>query len=377
MFTEFEKYKKQSWADAALHEIKGKTLEEVITWQTNEGFSANALYQASETEQIAYLKQFHVALAQSERKVFRNCQRIKVLSVEQANQRALEALNNGCNEICFDMTENSNIDFSKLLKNILLPYCAVSFLCKMQDYYNTICGYYFYLTHQGYDLKSITGSILMSDEDVDYYYSLVAIENTPKMDNFFAINLIGKEISITDRYANLLARAAKTIELLKDKYKSLDDFIGKVQLHTHLANDYFMEIAGLRALRILFTEIVKELGKADYKYQDIEIHAITSIATSEKEQKEPDWNLLSNTTQAMAAVIGGANAITVLPHNQSIAEESCFSLRIARNINNLLVEESYLDKTIDISAGSYYIDTLTDKIAAQTWEKFQEIWKTL
>jgi methylmalonyl-CoA mutase len=377
MFSEFEKYKNESWKNAAAHEIKGKTLEEVITWQTNEGFDVNALYQSNETEQIAYLKQFHLALAQAERQMLRNCQQIKVLSEEQANKIALEALNNGCHEICFDITENSYSNFDKLLKDILLPYCTVSFLCKRDDFYNTICSYYSYADKQKYDLKTITGGVRMADEYVDYYYSLVAIENTPKMDNLFAINIVGKEASIVERNANLLARAAKLTELLFDEYKFLKLFIGKIQFYTHLSNDYFIEIAGLRALRMLFTEIVREFGMKEYQYQQVQIHAVTSISATEREQKEPDWNMLSNTTQAMAAVIGGANAITVLPHNQSITEENNFSLRIARNVQNLLIEESYLDKTTDIGAGSYYIDTLTDKIAEQTWEKFQAIWKTL
>jgi methylmalonyl-CoA mutase len=70
----------------------------------------------------------------------------------------------------------------------------------------------------------------------------------------------------------------------------------------------------------------------------------------------------------MASVIGGANAISILPED----EKNLTMTRAARNISNLLREESHFDKVVDASAGSYAIDTMVDEFAQQAWELFQE-----
>jgi methylmalonyl-CoA mutase len=77
--------------------------------------------------------------------------------------------------------------------------------------------------------------------------------------------------------------------------------------------------------------------------------------------------LLSNTTQAMSAILGGCNTLITNVH-----EENSLGTRIARNVSNILKEESHFDKVADVSAGSYYIETLTDKIAEAIWTKFAQ-----
>ncbi len=88
---------------------------------------------------------------------------------------------------------------------------------------------------------------------------------------------------------------------------------------------------------------------------------------------DPYVNMLRTQTEAMSAALGGADSITVLPFNAIYEETTEFSERIARNQQLLLKEESHLDKIADPSAGSYYIESLTDSIADQVWKLFLEI----
>ena len=89
--------------------------------------------------------------------------------------------------------------------------------------------------------------------------------------------------------------------------------------------------------------------------------------------------MIRSTTQAMAAVIGGADRLVVIPSNmanlsadrQEGEESNSFSHRIARNVQHLLKMESYLDRVIDPAAGSYYVEALTNQIAERAWEIFQ------
>jgi len=87
---------------------------------------------------------------------------------------------------------------------------------------------------------------------------------------------------------------------------------------------------------------------------------------------DPWVNLLRTQTEAMSAALGGAHSITVLPYDAIFREPSDFSLRIARNQQILLKEESNADKVTDPAGGSYYIEKLTDMIAEQTWKLFLE-----
>ncbi len=84
-------------------------------------------------------------------------------------------------------------------------------------------------------------------------------------------------------------------------------------------------------------------------------------------------NLLRSTTETMSASIGGCNSITVLPFDNSFANATNFSLRMARNQQLILKEESYLNKVADMSAGSYYIESLTETISNEAWEAFKFI----
>jgi methylmalonyl-CoA mutase len=84
--------------------------------------------------------------------------------------------------------------------------------------------------------------------------------------------------------------------------------------------------------------------------------------------------MIRATTQALSAVIGGADRLYVLPSDAYTgAPSSDFARRIARNVQHLLRLESFLDKTMDPAAGSYYIETLTDQLALKAWDKFVEL----
>jgi methylmalonyl-CoA mutase len=77
------------------------------------------------------------------------------------------------------------------------------------------------------------------------------------------------------------------------------------------------------------------------------------------------------TVEAMAAILGGVNSITVLPYNNDTGD--AFATRIARNISVILKEESYLDKVLNVASGAYYIEYLTHRFAAEAWKLFQTV----
>jgi methylmalonyl-CoA mutase len=132
-----------------------------------------------------------------------------------------------------------------------------------------------------------------------------------------------------------------------------------------------MEIAKLRAARLLWAHIVQAYGSAESESAKMIIHSETG--TWNKTVYDPYVNMLRTQTEAMSAVLGGAHSIAVLPFNAIYEDPSEFSERIARNQQILLKEESHLDKIADPSAGSYYIENLTSHIAAEAWRLFLEV----
>jgi methylmalonyl-CoA mutase len=140
-------------------------------------------------------------------------------------------------------------------------------------------------------------------------------------------------------------------------------------------NHYFMQIAKLRALRLLWWQIGR-LYDESLNLVDVFIHARTTNAVPP--ENEPYQNLISNTTQAMSAIIGGCDALTVaggladekveqseIPPS---AANTILAQRIARNVSAILKEESYFDKVTDMGAGSYLIENLTHQLAKAVWE---------
>ncbi len=126
-----------------------------------------------------------------------------------------------------------------------------------------------------------------------------------------------------------------------------------------VGSSHFMEIAKLRAARLLWHEVASAFGVKD----QLRIHART--AGENKTLYDPYVNMLRVTTEAVSAVLGGCDSLTITPCG--------FDPHLAENVHHILREESHLDKVIDPGAGSYYVEALTDALAAEAWTLFQSI----
>ena len=122
---------------------------------------------------------------------------------------------------------------------------------------------------------------------------------------------------------------------------------------------YFMEIAKLRAGRMLYARLAECYGASP----EIRIHAVTAL--SNKSIYDPWTNLLRSTTEALSAVLGGADSLHV--------QAAGYPARLARNVQLILKEEAHLDKVADPAGGSWFIESLTASLAAEAWKLFQQV----
>ncbi len=139
-----------------------------------------------------------------------------------------------------------------------------------------------------------------------------------------------------------------------------------------ISSFYFMEIAKLRAAKILWNNIVKAYG-VNPDENKLFIHARTSKYNQTK--YDPYVNMLRTTTEAFSAVLGGIDSLHTNAFDEEFNTPDEFSRRIARNTQIILKEESNLVKLIDPAGGSYYVEKLTDEVAALSWAVIQEVEK--
>lgn len=132
---------------------------------------------------------------------------------------------------------------------------------------------------------------------------------------------------------------------------------------------YFPEIAKFRAIRILWNQLLKAYGFENPP----ELTVIAETSNTNKAITDSHNNLIRTITESMSAVLGGVDQLMVHPYDSLESTPGEFSRRIARNIQYILRDESHFDKVADPSAGSYYIENLTSKIAKEAWKYFQTI----
>jgi methylmalonyl-CoA mutase len=201
------------------------------------------------------------------------------------------------------------------------------------------------------------------------------IENLATFDNYKALSVSG--IHFNNAGANTVQELAFSLSAGNDYMSNLTD-LGvdatlinkKLKFHFGIGGNYFFEIAKFRAARFLWGQIMQKYGVSKEESQ-MHIHAQTTEWN--KTIYDPYTNMLRTTTEAMSAVLGGVESLTVDPFNKIFEDTNNFSERIARNQQIVLKEEAYFDKVTDPAAGSYYIENLTNEIAQKAWKLFLEI----
>jgi len=174
--------------------------------------------------------------------------------------------------------------------------------------------------------------------------------------------------SAVEELAFALATGVEYIRKLNKFGLEIDDIAPRMQFSMALGGNMFMEIAKLRAARLLWSQIVKSFGGSDESAK-IRIHGRTGKYN--KTKYDPYVNMLRTTTEAFAGVVGGVDSLHIGSFDEVIRQPDDFSRRIARNQQIILNEESHLGHVIDPAGGSWYIEELTQRLADKAWENFQ------
>jgi len=199
-----------------------------------------------------------------------------------------------------------------------------------------------------------------------------------KMPKFNSISISGYHMQEAGATADieLAYTLADGIEYLRAGINAgidIDAFAPRLSFFWAIGMNHFMEIAKMRAARLLWAKIVKSFGAKNPKSMALRTHSQTS-GWSLTEQ-DPYNNVGRTCIEAMAAALGHTQSLHTNALDEAIALPTDFSARIARNTQIYIQEETYITKEIDPWAGSYYVETLTHELAHKAWDLIQEIEK--
>lgn len=217
-----------------------------------------------------------------------------------------------------------------------------------------------------------------SPAGLDCYYQQMgasmrwAQQNMPQIKTIFIQGSVYHNggANAVQEVAAAMATAVAYLDALLEQGFSVDEIAGHIRFQFSLGANFFIEIAKLRAARMVWSQVVKAYG-GSAEAGKIDISAATSAFTATV--YDPYVNILRATTQAFSGVVGGVNALTVLPFDYAVGESEELSRRIARNIQVMMQQEFNLLSPVDPAGGSWYIETLTGQLAEAIWQQLQKI----
>lgn len=373
--SQFPTTTKKQWEEEALK--KAKVNKQEWLWQPEENITISPFFNKEDLNtDIDVMTYQNIFLSKNKdgqiSRRWDNCCYIGVINFIESNQKALEALKNGANCIEFDLSAYiyQDIEWELLLKDIRLENYPIHFVIK-DHLTDTVKSYLDYiqskLSINHFDLQGSFRTIFPDIEDISKAIRLTQNIQNLKVNSIY----IGNNNKVSERFTTGLSLLAERINTLTGTYGcAIDEVFNNTVFITYVGNNYFFEIAGLRAFRALFYKIFTLYGVSYAQPSDLEIHIRTTVETSK--DTEIHQNLITNTTQAMSAIIGGCDRLTVMPHVWGQEEVTPLTERIARNVSNILKEEAHFDKVVDPAAGSYYVESLTNRIGKIIWDKFRE-----
>ncbi len=199
---------------------------------------------------------------------------------------------------------------------------------------------------------------------------------TKKMPKFNSISISGYHMQEAGATADieLAYTLADGMEYIRTGLKSglkIDEFAPRLSFFWAVGMNHFMEIAKMRAARMLWAKIIKSFNPKNPKSMALRTHSQTS-GWSLSEQ-DPFNNVSRTCIEAMAATLGGTQSLHTNALDEAIALPTDFSARIARNTQIFIQDETQMTKSVDPWAGSYYVEYLTQEIAKKAWKLIEEV----
>lgn len=379
-FQDFASVDKQAWIDQAKKDLKGADFETSLVSMAMEGFPIHPYYAAEDTTATQWIKSYDNKINPvsdipgTSPRYWVNAVEVGGADESETNEEIKLVLDNGADGLILPLAEGLNFD--RIFKEISLQYISL-WVKPSGDIAAGLHAFADWVNRQDLASSDLRGGVLWDGLKVGFDQPIKIEEQIGQADSIHQLfkpfpNF--KSICLdTSVYPNAggtavqeigygLAALVELLDGLTEKGARPEDLLFDFFVYTAVGSDYFMEIAKLKALRIALHQLAG-LYRVNLPPEEVQLFAVTSRWS--KSAEDPYNNLLRNTTEAMAAIIGGCHSLFVVPHDRHAKKEEVFSKRMARNISSILKEESYFDKTIDPAAGSYFVEYLIQSLYDQ------------
>ncbi len=362
LFSEFKPVSKADWLAKIEKDLKGKPLDDLL--QNIGGISIEAFQHAEDLATIP------ASLPCSNNWEIGEDFEVGG-DLKAVNAKVLEALENGVDAPRFILEKSLSPD-------------EISILFKGVDL--SIISTHFYLNNSGVNPTTLFSNFtkmasakqlglsdlkmsLNLDDDAVAGEILGHLKNIGTGIKVLTVNGIGyfSESDTATELSKIITKGERLLHSFSSEQFTASFINDHLQFSVAIGENYFLQIAKLRALKLLWSNILRAYSIDENAVPLIETHLSPSLQSD-----DPNTNMIAATTQAMSAIIGGADRLTVLPSDAFEKNPSSFSRRIARNIHHILQMESHFDWVADPSAGSYFIEKLTVRLAERAWEIFQK-----
>ncbi|WP_432408994.1 methylmalonyl-CoA mutase family protein [Wukongibacter sp. M2B1] len=419
LFSEFKDASYEEWKDAATALLKGKPFEKAMYTKTPEGITLRPIYMKDALDSLPHtdvLPGFepYVRGTKTEGNMVQPwaiCQEIYASCPKQFNKRVLHDLYKGQTalNVALDRATKYGID-ADMAEVRDIGYKGVS-LCTLDDvncafqelvlevlplHINvganpipmiSLLGAYLKKEDQGFDeLSGVVGydplGFLASESRLPFsifeaygYMSDVMKYILSKNSKLRTILIEGHPYhegggDAVQELAFTMATGVEYIREMMERGINIEEITPRMAFSFSLGSNFFMELAKIRAARMLWSQIVKAFKGSD-EAQKIYIHGKTSSWT--KTVYDPYVNMLRNASEAFSGAIAGIDSLDIVPFDEPIRESDEFSRRISRNVQSILQDECHFTQPIDPAGGSWYIETLTYQLAEKAWAEFQKI----
>jgi methylmalonyl-CoA mutase len=365
-FDDFSEVSAKQWKQKIQFDLKGADYNETLITHTLEGIDIKPFYHSENVTAIPGIEPG---------KSWNITHRIEVDEASEANKKALEAIENGVEAIEF-VLKSEKIALNTLIENIDKEKIALYFSPKFLsvDY-----------AHQLNEVFKESGAAV--------YYAQDILNNLAKTGNWFEnlekdhekleailkaaaanIGIISIDTTLyqnaganaVQQLAYAMAHANEYLNFLENR-SLLDTQKLPLRFKVAIGNNYFMEIAKIRALRLLFRTLAEAYNLDDTCFIQAE------PSKRNKTLYDYNVNMLRTTTECMSAILGGADAVCNLPYDVLYKKPNTFGNRISKNQLLILKHESYFDKVNNPVDGTYYIEELTRQLAEKALLLFKQI----
>lgn len=174
--------------------------------------------------------------------------------------------------------------------------------------------------------------------------------------------------STVDELAMTLSWLAAYSDELSERGVSPDTLLARTEITLATGSDFYLDLAKFRALRVLVDKVAEAHGLASDSYSFPLFRAVSG--TRNKTLYDPDSNILRNTTEGLAALLGGVDTVSLLPHDFLYSTSAEFGQRMATNVYNILRHEAHVTAVADPAAGSYFLEDITRQLVEKGWQLF-------